>query len=64
MKEIFYFQSIFNSNFPGNSFSNSIRYKNHLKEIHEVSELQVIQETAALKNSIASNEEFEPVKSE
>jgi hypothetical protein len=47
----------------GNSFSNYIRYQKHLKEIHEVSETQVIQETAALKNSIAFADEGSTAKS-
>jgi hypothetical protein len=48
----------------GNSFSNYIRYQKHLKEIHEVNEQQVIQETAALTNSIAAAGETMTVQTE
>lgn len=40
----------------GNSFSNYLRYYRHLKEVHEVSDNQVIQDTAALENSVVINE--------
>ena len=48
----------------GNSFSNYGRYQKHLKVIHEVNEAQVIQETAALRNSISVANENSIVKTE
>lgn len=38
--------------FVGNSFSNYGRFKKHLKEIHETNDHEVLQDTAALMNSL------------
>lgn len=44
----------------GNSFSNYIRYQKHLKELHDLNDSDMIQDSAAIRNIVESNEFVKP----